>query len=327
MGDEAVQKKILQLEALSPEELKNKLEAKKTELKNSFINLSISGQKVIVRQIELPKLSTRDLEKALKLEAAELLSLLPNEVALEYQVLSIGSDKINGIFVALPRETLKQYYVQITNAGAVPLYITAQILSAIDTSLVGISYRVKSFSLINFSEDNKVYLALFSAGHCELLREMSYDNISEAGQEISQSLRYALSKSANKEAQALYFTGQTKDKAGLIAKLEAEFNTQSKVIDLDAQKDINPNMVRYFNINLINKDTLSLGQRRKLHRFVNIALITIFLIFIWVFTGSLKLGGQIRALKNDFDPSKKAGEYRNKIKDLQGKIKLLENEK
>ena len=318
--------KVLQLEALSPEDLKNKL-AEKPELKNSFINLNIFGQKVVVRQVNLPKLSTRDLENTFKLEAAELLSLLPDEVALEYQILSTGSDKINGIFVAMPRETLEQYYAQITNAGAVPLSITAQILSAIDTSLAGIPYLDKSFSLINFSENGWVYLALFSAGQCELLREISYESISEAGQEISQSLRYALSKSVNKEAQELYFTGQTKDKEELIFKLEAEFNIQGKIVDLDAQKDMVPSTVKYFDINLINKYTLSLGLRRKLHYFANLALIVISLVFIVVFAGNLKLDDQIKALKKDSNSSKKVAEYSSKISDLQSKIKLLENEK
>jgi len=321
-----VHNKVLQLEAISPEDLKNKL-AEKPELNNKFISLSICGQKVIVRQVELPKLSARDLRNTLKLEAAELLSLSPHEVELEYQILSSGPDKINGIFVAMPRETLEQYYAQITNAGAVPLCITAQILSTIDASLAGMSYLDRSFSLINFSENGRAYLALFSTGRCELLREINYENLSEAGHEISQSLRYALSKSANKEAQELYFTGQTKDKSELIAKLETEFNIKGKLLALDSQNNIAPNRVNYFNLNLINKYTLSLGLRRKLHCFANAALIAVSLVFIVVVAVNLKLDGRIKALKSDFNPSQKVVEYGNKISDLQGKIKLLENEK
>ncbi len=318
--------KVLQLEAISPEDLKDKL-TEKSGLKHSFINLSISGQKVVVRQLELPKLSSRDLENTLRLEAAELLSLLPDEVALEYQVLSRGVNKINGIFVAMPREILEEYYALITKTGAIPLSITAQALSAINASLTNIPYLGKSFSLINFSENNMAYLALFSPGRCELLREISYDNISEAGKEISQSLRYALSKSENKESQELYFTGQTKDKLELIAELETEFNTKSKVVDLDVQKDIVPNAASYFNLNLIKKYTLSLGLRRKLHFFVNSALIAVFLVLLVGLMGIFKLDDQIKALKKDFDPAKRIVEYGNKISDLQGKIKLLENEK
>ena len=113
----------------------------------------------------------------------------------------------------------------------------------------------------------------------------------------------------------------------MIAKLEAEFNIPGKVVDLDLKNNVIPNAVSYFNLNLINKYTLSLGFRRKLHCFANVALIAITLVFIFVFAKALKLDDQIKTLKNDTDPSKKVVEYGSKISDLQSKIKLLENEK
>jgi hypothetical protein len=109
--------------------------------------------------------------------------------------------------------------------------------------------------------------------------------------------------------------------------LENEFNVKSKVIDLKAVGTRAQEAEDYFKLNLFKEYTLSLGLRHKLHCFANIALVAVILVFIFVFAGNLKLDGQIESLKKDFDPSKKAVEYTSKISDLQGKIKLLKNEK
>ena len=185
--------RVLQLKALSPEELESTIAGltEKERVKNSFVTLSISGPKVVVRQFELPALSPRELKNSLQLEATELLSLPPEETAFDYQILESATDKINGVLVALPRDILKQYYLKITQAKMVPLSITAEILAVIDAFLSKINSVGSSFFLLSFAKENTVHLALFNAARCELLREIRYENISEAKQEIINSLRYA----------------------------------------------------------------------------------------------------------------------------------------
>lgn len=321
--------RVLQLEARSPEGLENTIAGlvEKERVENSFVTLSISGQKVIVRQFELPALSPRELKNSLQLEAAELLSLPPEEVAFDYQILESAADKINGLFVALPRDILEQYYLKINQTKMVPLSITAEILTVIDSFLRKINSASSNFFLLNFAKENTIHLALFNAGRCELLREIRYENISEAKQEIINSLRYAIGKSSSKHPEEIYFSRGPTDKNELITDLENEFGAKGRAVDLKGMETQARETRNYFRINLIKEYTVSLPLRHSFHRVLNLAIGVVFLACLLVLFRMGKLDTLIRNLKKESDPSAKATEYSSKIKDLQAKIKLLEDEK
>ena len=319
--------KVLQLEALSPQELKGQLEAipRSNKLENKFVVLSVLGNQAIVRNFELPVLSAKELRSALSIEAVEVFSLHSGEITIDYQVLSNIGAKSRGFFLAMPTSAVKDYYGQAAKARFIPLILTARMLVVINSILTRIPSSAKTFYILSFTGEKGAFLALFNQGECELLRDISYDDTAEAKQEISNSLRYALGKSAAKYPQELYLYGDISGREGLIAGLENEFNFKAKPVELSAPGFNDAE--GYFKLNLFKEHTASLSLRRRLHRFVNLALVAVILVFIVVLTGILKLDGQIKALKKDFDPSKKAVEFRSKISDLQGKIKLLENEK
>ncbi|MBM3243596.1 MAG: hypothetical protein FJZ12_02010 [Candidatus Omnitrophica bacterium] len=314
------------LDSISLEDLDKEL-TEMVKIEGGFIILNISNPKLIVRQVEMPSLFAREMESALKLEAAELLSLTQSEVALEYKILDSQPDKTNVVFIALPKQELKKYYSGLVKVKAIPLSITAKILSSIDVFLKENTPEGKSFLLLDFSGKDKVYLALFNSGVCEHLREIDYENIQEAQTEISQSIRYALSKSANKDTHELFFTGSTEDKADLIAKLETEFSIKGKVIKLAPEVSDASVTSGYFGLNLIKKYSASIAERKKIHKGLNVAIGVFAFIFIFGLINFIKVGSQIRSLKKDYDPSKRISEYSQKIKDIQQKIKVLQNEK
>lgn len=319
--------RVLQLEALLPEELKVQLEVmpKANKLENKFVVLSVSGSQAIVRNFELPVLSAKEIKNALRIEVLDVLSLHTEEIEVDYQILSSVDGKCKGVFLAMPKSLLNDYYAQISKAGFIPLVLTAKILSTINAALIQIPSSIKAFYILDFIGEKGAFLALFNQGQCELLRDISYDNILEAKQEISNSLRYAIGKSTVKHPEELYFCGETTGRNELIAGLKSEFNFTVKPVNLSASgfNDVG----EYFKLNLFKDHTVSLNSRRKLYRLVNFALIAVILVFIVLLNGNLKLNAQIKALKKDFDPAKKEVEYVNKIKDLKVKIKSLENEK
>lgn len=320
--------KVLQLEALSPEALENTIAglAEKERLENNFVTLNLSGPKLIVRQFELPALSLRELKNSLQLEATELLSLPAEEFAFDYQILESSADKINGVFVALPRNILEQYYLKITQAKMFPLSITAEILVVIDAFLSRINSASSNFCLLNFATENTVHLALFNAGRCEVLREIRYENISEAKQEIFNSLRYAIGKSSAKHPEEIYFSGAPIDKNELIAGMENEFGAKGTAVDLKGM-ETEVKKRNYFRINLIKEYTVSLPLRRSLHHVFNLVIGVVFLACILALARVVKLDTLVRNLKTESDPSLKVKEYNSKLKGLQEKIKFLEDEK
>jgi len=97
--------KLFILEAQSPQELEAFLTStpKDKKIDSRFVELSIYGPGVLVRQFELPYLAARELNNTLKLEVVELLSLLPTEIELDYQILDYSEGKIKGVFVAIPK--------------------------------------------------------------------------------------------------------------------------------------------------------------------------------------------------------------------------------
>jgi hypothetical protein len=318
---------VLQLEALSPEALKGQLEAipKSSKLENKFVVLSVPSKQAIVRNFELPVLSAKELRSALAIQAVEVFSLHPEEIEIDYQVLSNKGAKSRGFFLAMSKSAVKDYYRLVAKSGLIPFVLTSRMLMVINSILTRVPSSAKMSYILSFTGEKGAFLALFNEGECELLRDISYDDTAEAKQEISNSLRYVLGKSAVKHPPELYLCGDIAGKEELITGLENEFNFKAKLVELSTPGFNDAD--GYFKLNLFKEYTVSLSSRRKLHYFANIALIAVSLVFIMVCAGNLKLGGQIRALKKDADPAKKAAEYGNRIKDLQVQIKSLENEK
>lgn len=320
--------KILPLQASSPDELEIIIArlAEKEKLENSFVTLTLTSPKIVVRQFELPRLSLRELKNNLQLESAEFLSLPPEEVVFDYQILDSSVDRINGVFVALPQDTLEEYYLKITQAKMVPLSITVEILDVINAFLQRIDYT-SSFCFVNFAMGNRIHLALFNAGHCELLREIPCENISDAGQEVLNSLRYAIGKSSVKHPEKIYCSGDCPDKDELISELENEFTIKGESVDLKGVEAQGQGRKDYFKINLIKEYAVSLPLRRNIHYILNSAIGVVLLFCLFALATIIKLDRMTKNLRREFDPSLKAAEYKSKINELQGEIKLLENGK
>lgn len=321
--------KVLQLEALMAQELKDKLLAmpKSSKFKNKFVVLSVLGKQLIVRNFELPIFSAKEIKSTLRFEAVEILSLHPEEIEIDYQILSSAEGKCKGVFAAMPKSVLEDYFAEISKLGFIPLALTAKILTTINAALIRVPSSTKAFYILDFIGEKSAFLALFNEGRCELLRDISYDNITEANQEISNSLRYALGKSAAKHPKELYFSGEIEGRDALIATLENEFNIKGEVIDLKSAGTYAQDVEGYFKINLIKDYTTSLILRRKLHFSLNISLGIVSLFFIFAFIGLLRLDKQARGIRKEFNSSQKVVEYKNKINDLKEKLKFLKNEK
>lgn len=294
---------ILRLESYSPEELIGQLQklSKDKAGRASFMELSLYGPKVLVRQFDLPCLKARELKNALHLEAVELMHLKPDEIELDYQVLYRAEDKIQGLFAAAPKELLEEYIAACKDAGLILTGIAARVISEINSFFYTHTIESNNFGLLLFRPDNMVCLAGFDNYRCLVLREIQYETLSEAGQEIIESLRYFFGKSVYKEGQ-VHICGAIADKESLIAKLESELNIKTRrddAIDTALSHSVGA-QGGLFRINLIRKYAVSLTLRKNISRGLNFALATGAALCIIAGINALTLHLQIKQINASY---------------------------
>lgn len=295
---------ILRLESYSPEELAGQLQklSKDKAGMAGFMELSVYGPKILVRQFDLPCLKAAELKNALHLEAVELMHLKPEEIELDYQVLYRAEDKIQGLFAAAPKELLEEYIAGCKGAGFILTGISARVISEVNSFFQGHTIESNNFGILLFRPDNMVYLAGFDNHRCLLLREIRYETLSEAGQEITESLRYFFGKSVYKEGE-VHICGEIADKESLIAKLESELNIKTLRDDaIEAAQGVGA-PEGLFRINLIRRYAVSPRARNNIRRALNFALTACAALCIIAGIGAPNLHLQIKQITDSYKSS------------------------
>lgn len=318
-----MKKPILNLEIMSPAELDNTLSSitQGSNHTDHQVALNLFGPQILVRQFDLPPLTKREIKNAIKLEATEVFSLLPEEIEIDYQILDSSKDKIKGVFTAIPKTLLNDYISRIDKAKLTPLKLSANILSRINYFLKENAIENKNVCLIDFYKANIINIAIFDNKECRLLREINYENLNDAEREIMYSLKYTSGRSANKQFDAIYLLGDSTGKDDIIANLKQELNTEVKNYSIDSQ--LNDGLTElFFNIDLINGNRISPSLRRKLLFASNSVLIISLLLFLFF---SIITNLQNKEIKN-LSASYKPSDY-GYAKGLQQKLGSLKNAK
>ena len=320
-----MENKFFNLQCASPEELDKALSDLSIKVNGSGVNtvhLNLYGSQILVRNFELPALSAKEIKGALRVEAAEVFSLMPEEIEVDYQVIYSVKKKIKGVFIAIPKKIFNAYIDRIIKAKLIPAKITANAIYRINYFLYKNKIENRNFCIIDFYKDGIINLAVFdNKGKCELLREFQYENIDDAEREIMYSLKYASGKSASKGLYDVWALGQVNNKEAMVANLKQALNTEIKPYDIDAQ--LNGSLSEgFFNIDLVKNNVFFLSARKKALQLFN-AVLAVGLLFLLVF--GIKLIHQhllIKKLSSSFT----ASQY-SQAAGLQEKIKLFNHEK
>jgi len=311
---------IFNLQCASLEELDKALTAPREE-KVSLVALNLYGPQILVRQFDLPLSSSREITNALKLEAAEVFSLLPEEIEIDYQALASLKDKTKGVFIGIPKKLLGVYISYFNKNRITAEKITANIFSRLNYFLHENKIKNGCFCIIDFFKEGIVNLVILDKGECVLLREIYYENLNDAEKEIGYSLKYAVSKSTYKKFDGVYALGDLLNKDNLILNLGKDLNAGIKKynnIDIRQLNISSPDL--FFNLNLIRKYAFSQAARQKILYTTN-AVLAICLVFFLVL--SIKIIRQDKRIK-DLSASYNAKEYKYAVS-LQEKLALLKN--
>lgn len=113
-------------------------QAIKTMLRTANIHASqavaaISGSQVIVRQVQLPKMSEASLRKSIKFEAARYVSASMDDSVVEFEILGDvpDSDQMNVMLVAAPKDLVESRVNVLEAAGLEPLAIDVEAFAII----------------------------------------------------------------------------------------------------------------------------------------------------------------------------------------------------
>ena len=300
---------VVHLEAESPQELGKILDylSDEKDLRQHLASLDIYGQGVLVQQFELPCLKDRELRNALKLEAVELLSFAPEDIDVDYQILTKG-EKVSGVFIAASRNILEQYVAFLRKSQLFPLRISALILREVNSFHKKYLQKIKDKNccLIVNPKDNIVNLAIFSKGNLELLRDVNYISFDEMAHEVMQTIRYYQGKRPDKELDEVYLITTSIDSDRLSKVLELECGNANIIKEQRTEKNqVQPDMhgPELFNINLIRKSSVSLPVRKLVLYGMN-AVILIFLFITGIQIYEYRaMNVKITQLKTSYNPA------------------------
>ena len=124
-----------------------------SKIETDRVVTAVSGQSVIVRHIELPKMSREEAENAIKYEAEQHIPFDIKEVTLDFQILEHASDskKMNVLLVAARNDLIDNHLKLIQSAGLKPAIIDVDSFALVNTleAIKGERNKEETIALVN----------------------------------------------------------------------------------------------------------------------------------------------------------------------------------
>ena len=303
----------------SPQELGEVLAQRPSGTEPAFAAVAVSGPQILARTFQFQNIPPAKTKLSLQAEAIELLSLPINEIELDYHVYNSTSEKVNGIFICLPRKSLKEYFSILDKHQVIPVKITAAILPAIETFCQEHPTTGRC-CLFDFSVPQKVNFIILQDQQCEFLREIHYDNLAEAKTEIIQTLRSVSASSAVKSFDQAWCAGDLDDKAELVAAIEKHLGIKIErgdPINIDKSLSAEPGPGA-IDLNLAKRFSFSLSQYKKIRMLVEKVVLCVLAGCVLLAGVNLYLYKRGREIKSSF----KADEFAH-AKELEKQLKGL----
>jgi type IV pilus assembly protein PilM len=123
-------------------------------IKNNYVNTSISGHSVIVKKISLPVQSDEDLTESIRWEAEQYIPFDVADVNLDYQVLgeNIGTGNLDILLVAVKKDKITDYTSVIKMAGKTPVLVDVD------------AFALQNAYEVNYGPTSKNTVALLDIG-------------------------------------------------------------------------------------------------------------------------------------------------------------------
>ena len=139
-------------------EEKDKLSAlkqlfKRAKISEKEVNISIEGPSVIIRNIQLPKMSEADLKNAIKYEAEKYIPYNVNEVIVDCQIISEAENNMGVLLVAAKKDSINDKIQLVQKAGLCPWVVDIDSLALINAFNLNNEEKDKTIALLNIGSE------------------------------------------------------------------------------------------------------------------------------------------------------------------------------
>lgn len=175
----------------------------KTKAKKAAI--SIAGYSVIIKKINLPLMSEKELDNTIAVEAAQYIPFDVNDVYIDFQILGpIGDhrdDRMDVMLVAAKRETIDGYSDLIRDAGLTPTIVDVDAFALENAYEANYNPANENVALVDIGA-SKMNMNILINGMSAFTRDASF-----GGDQIAEEIRSRFGV-PYEEAELIKFTGQ-----------------------------------------------------------------------------------------------------------------------
>jgi len=124
------------------------------KIKSKDVAIGVSGHSVIIKKIQMPRMSQEELEESIQWEAEQYIPFDINDVNLDYVPLNTpgSGDNIDVILVAVKKEKINDYTSVISQTGKVPVLVDVD------------AFALQNAYEMNYAIDDSKVLALVNVG-------------------------------------------------------------------------------------------------------------------------------------------------------------------
>ncbi len=181
-------------------------------VKTKNVSASVSGNSVIIKRINLPLMTSDELEESIQWEAEQYIPFDINDVNIDVQILEGASEdpgQMEVLLVAARKELVNEYQALIQQAGLKPTVIDVDAFSISNMFELNYDVPAESVALVNVGASN-VNIHVLRNGVSAFTRD-----IAAGGRQFTEEIQRTLNISYE-EAEAMKVGGDDRDQASVV---------------------------------------------------------------------------------------------------------------
>ncbi len=204
-------------------------------VKTKNVVASVSGNSVIIKRLNLPRMTSDELEETIQWEAEQYIPFDISDVNIDVQILEGAVDdpsQMEVLLVAARKELVHEYQALIQGAGLKPAVIDVDAFAISNMFELSYDLPTESVALVNIGASN-VNIHVLRGGVSAFTRD-----IAAGGRQFTEEIQRSLNISFE-EAEAMKVGGDEKDRAAVVPEeIERILSSVGDSVALEVQRSL-----------------------------------------------------------------------------------------